>query len=357
MIFDRRRSRRGTALIVTLGLVAGCTTSPGAAPSSPAPGDTPGSPSDVASPPATPGTGALKVGYPSAPDYEDILMVEAFDRLNGRGWDIENVFFASPETAFGALAQNEVQMGTGAVTSAFTALTAGAPLKIVGNQQGVPWAIVGTEEVQTCDDLATSIFAVHSPGGTTTTYPLYWAETACSPEAAANIKPIYIEGSGTRAAAMLAGEIDATIIGPAEIAFLEREAPGRFHVLVDFAEDPALEGLNSSVFTFSESYLNENIVPVAEILKAISVVYSEAHEDPSILEKVAAANQLTYGDEEKAIIKYQLDTGTLDPNLTITRESIQFTIDYFQEYGDIQPGLEVDEIADFRPLREAGLVP
>jgi NitT/TauT family transport system substrate-binding protein len=286
---------------------------------------------------------------------EDIVMVLAFERLNARGWDIENVFFSNPETEFGALAQGDVQMGAGAVTAALSSIQAGAKLKIVGEQQAVPWAIVANEKVTSCDDLATTVFAVHSPGGTTTTFPLYWKETACSAEAAAAISPIYVEGSENRAAALLAGEIDSTLLGPGDIAFLEREAPGRFHVLVDFSADASLDNLNSSVFVFTDEYLSTNVDAAAEILKEIAAVYAEAKADPSILAETAAAQQLTFGDAEQQVLRYQLETGTMDPNLSVTPESIAFTIDYFVKYGGVKPGLVEDATVDLRPLELAGL--
>ncbi len=314
------------------------------------------SPSEPASTSPTPQpspsiVGQLKVGFPSTPDAGDTPMLLAFERLNRAGWEIEPVFFAQPEAAFAALASGQVQVGVGAVSSALAAIQSGGQFRIIAEQEGIPWSVVAVEGINRCDDLVGKRFALHSPGGTTTTYANYWISENCSPEAQKGIKPIYIAGSENRAAALLAGQIDATLLTSQDIALLNEKAPGKFHSLVNFGESSSLAQVNSSVIAANTSYLASYGDVLAEFLKAIMQAYRDADADPSVLRPIAQANNISWTDAVEASVRLELENGTLDRGLEITPESINFTIQFFSKYGDLRPGLTVDGVADFTVLQ------
>jgi ABC-type nitrate/sulfonate/bicarbonate transport system substrate-binding protein len=295
----------------------------------------------------------FKVGFPTTPDFDDLMTVAAVDRLNQQGWNVEPVFFNDPETAFAALARDDTQIGFGAAAAALEAIQSGASIKFTAQQQGgAGWAVVAREGINACDDLADVRFALNSTGGATTSYAQFWISEECSPEAAEQIEPIYIPGSENRAAALTSGQIDATLLTPGDIAALETQAPGEFHVVVDFGQTD-LGLLNSSVIAVNESFLTDNRDTVVEFLTTAIEVYREAAEDPGILQPYAEEQQVAWNDNVAEALAGQFERGEFDTELTINDETVSFTIGFFTEYGDLDAGLEAAQIMDAEPRLEA----
>ena len=347
----RSRITRGS-VVALIGAIAVTACGGAAAPPTAPPGASgAGSPSAAGSAAAT---GPVEVGFPSTPDAADTLMLLAFERLNEQGWDVQPVFFAQPEAAFGALATGEIQIGVGAVSSALAAQQAGGNFKIIAEQEGIPWSIVVAAGIDTCDDLVGKRFALHSTGGTTTTYANYWIGEECSPESKDRIEPIYIPGSENRAAALLSGQIDASLLTAQDIALLEEQAPGKFRALANFGESSSLAKLNSSVIAAHGGFLSQNQPRLVELLRALRTAYSDAQADPSILAPVAETYNVQWTEAVQEAVRLELESGTLDPQLLITPESVDFTIQFFQQYGEVQPGLSSAAVADFGPIQAAG---
>jgi ABC-type nitrate/sulfonate/bicarbonate transport system substrate-binding protein len=302
---------------------------------------------------AATGTPELKVGFPTTPDFDDLMTLAAVERLKKIGWKIEPVFFNDPETAFAALARGDTQLGFGAAASALESIQSGAKIKLIAQQQGgAPWAIVAKNEITACDQLADVRFALNSTGGTTTGYFKYWIAEQCSPEAAARIKPLYIPGSENRAAALTAGQIDATLLTPGDIALLEGRSPGQFHTMVDFS-DTGLGQLNSSVIAANESYISGNRNTIVRFLATMMKVYREAAADPGMLREYAERQQVQWSDQVAEALRQQFENNEFIPELTITEETVSFTIDFFTKYGGLDAGLQAGQIMDDSVRKEA----
>lgn len=357
----RRASLRRSLLVITTAVfITACT---GPADTGPAESPTP----DAGSPDATTGqataeptsspaaiTADIRFGFPSEPDLRDTVILLAFERLNERGWTVEPVFFAQPETEIGALVQGDIELGTGASPAPLAAIQGGADLQMVAATTNgtAAWFVVARADIESCDDIVGEPFALHSAGGSTTGYANFWIDQNCSPEAQEQIEPFYIAGAENRAAAMLTGEVAATLLERAHIEFLESESPGTFEVLAAFGEDPEIADLNTDVITANGAFLAENEPVVTELLAELMRTYIDAEDDPEILREVGEEYQLW--DEDSAdVIRELYETGVFDSQLTMTEETVADTIAFLEEYQDLTPGLTPEDVAELEPLSSA----
>lgn len=330
----------------------GATPSPSPTPTAPPASTAPAaSPSPAPSP--TPVTGSIGIGYPSNADSGDTPSILALNRLNDAGWTIKPTFFAQPETDFAAVAKGDIQIALGSTSAAFAAIQAGGKFHIIAKQEGVAWYVIAVNDIKTCDDIVGKRWALHSPAGTTTAYAAFWIASNCSADAQSKIKPIYIPGSENREAALQAGQIDATLLDSETWADLQTKMPGKFHALADLAADPVMGGLIGSVISVNDDYWNQHPEVVVAYLKALMKAYADAKADPTILDAAAASQNVQWSDTVRAGVALELQSGSLDPALAITPDSINLSLQFFTKYGSMQPGLTVDQVANFDPLKQA----
>jgi NitT/TauT family transport system substrate-binding protein len=348
---------RGVLVLAIMIFATACTTTTGQSPSPDAsvPEDDTSEPASAAatSTPA-PVTADLRFGFPSEPDLRDTVLLLAFERLNERGWSIEPVFFAQPETEIAALVQGDIELGTGASPAPLAAIQGDSDLRIVAATTNgtAAWFMVGTADMETCDDLVGQPFALHSAGGSTTAYANFWVDQNCSPEAQDQIEPFFIAGAENRAAAMLRGEVAATLLEREHIEFLESESPGAFKVLGAFGDEPEIADLNTDVITANGAFLAENQAVVVELLAELARAYADAEDDPEILRAVAEEYQL-WDESSPDTIRELYESGVFDPELTMTEDSLVATLAFLEEYQGLSPGLTVDQVADLEPLQLA----
>jgi ABC-type nitrate/sulfonate/bicarbonate transport system substrate-binding protein len=145
---------------------------------------------------------------------------------------VEETYYSGTDVAIDALARGAADFGGGSITGAWTAAVQGARIRTVMQQVANPHRLVVASSIETCQDLEGRRLALHGEAGVGTDLVRIYLAEEC-PE----VKPatVYISGSENRAAAFAAGTIDAAAIDLGVLHWLEERAPGRFHVLVDFA--------------------------------------------------------------------------------------------------------------------------
>lgn len=299
----------------------------------------------------------VSVGFPTAADYDDLMTLMSIKRLSAKGVQIKPVFFKDPETAFAAASRGDVQLTFGAATAALQAIGTGAKLKVIGQQQGgAPWAIVGKSGINSCADLVGKRFALNSPGGTTTGYTKFWIADQCPADAQQKIRPIYIPDSGSRAAAMVAGQIDATILTPSDIQSVDAKAPNKFHTVVDFAQTD-LKQLNSSLIVVNQDYLSSDRDAVVRFMATEIKAYNDAKSDPTVLEPLAKEQQLDWSDNIAQAIAGQFEKGQFTTDLKVTPQTLAFTIKFFSQYGDVDASMDPAKFADYSVVSDAAKRP
>lgn len=283
----------------------------------------------------------IRVAYNSEADLEDLPSLLAHDILRADGYTVETVFFAQSELGVQALAQGEADFGHGALRPYWAAVAEGAEVMTLMEHVANAWSIVSLREVAACADLDGRRLAQHSPGGVSKALSdAYIAQTCPGIETVELIIP----GSGNRAAALLAGEIDATPLELADVVPVLTQGGDRFHVLVRFAE--ALPGLKTSGVTVRAAFAREHPQAVADYLRAMLQAQRALAGDPAPL-VAAAVEQLGLDPESAAaIVAAYLEIEAWDPNGGLDRAGVAESLAFYQQMGSLPEGLTPEAVAD-----------
>jgi ABC-type nitrate/sulfonate/bicarbonate transport system substrate-binding protein len=347
----------GAAALALGACTTGASPTPSPAPATSAPASQSSGASEPASatPAPTAVTGNIGIGYPSEADAGDTPSILAINTLNQNGWQIKPTFFAQPETDFAAVSKGDIQIAIGSSSAALLAIQAGGKFHVIGSQEGVAWLVIGTDAVQKCDDIVGKRWALHSPAGVTTGYANFWISNNCSADAASKIQAQvkYIPGSENREAALLAGQIDATLLDTETWADLDAKAPGKYHVIGDLASDPTMKKLNSSIISVNDQYWNDHPEVVVAYLKGMMDAYTKAKADPTVLDAAAASQHVQWNDTIRTGVAKEFAAGALDPTLSVTPDGMELNIQFYTKYSGLKPGLTVDQSSWFDPLKQA----
>ncbi len=339
-----RRSFRLTLSALSVGMLLLGACAP-AAPASPAGGAQAGS-SGAA--PANTGVREFKMGYGSSAGFSHVALMTAVEALNQKGYKIENVFFAQGEIGLQAAQSGEVAFQNGTTSDLLNSVQKGSNLKIISDRNANEWTIYSAGSIQKCDDLNGKKLAVHSTAAVSTAMTLDYLKTTCP-----NAKPnqLIIAGSDNRAAALIAGQIDATPLELADGIALDKKSPGKFRRLVDFAH--GLPNLDTSALYVNGDFLAKNPQVVRDMLREQLNAHRRFADDPAFF-KQQVTKFLPEFDKSNLddIIKGYKEISGFDLNGGITPEKLDYTIKFFTDAGTIKPGLKASDVADFAPLND-----
>ncbi|MGH2604973.1 MAG: ABC transporter substrate-binding protein, partial [Anaerolineales bacterium] len=149
----------------------------------------------------------ISIAYPSIADFQDLPSLMALDRLTGDGYTIVPTFFAQPELAVEALASGEADFGFGSSRTYWAGIQQEGRITTIMEQASNGWSIVGLTEIAECAELDGRRLAIGSEGSVAKAMTDAFIQENCP-----GISPqfLVVPGSENRAAAMLAGQIDAT---------------------------------------------------------------------------------------------------------------------------------------------------
>lgn len=291
----------------------------------------------------------IRVAFSAEVQLTNIPQLLAQKLLAEQGYKVTNTFFSQPELAVEALARGDAEIGEGSNPAYWTAIGKGANIATIVEQTANEWQIVAVPEIQTCADLDGRRLAQHSESAVSKAMSdAYIAETC------PDIEPqiLIVPNSQNRAAALLAGEIDATPLKLADFLQLEREAPGRFHTLTNFAED--LPDLKTIGLHVNREFAEEHPEAVKDYVRALLTVHRQIDEDPEVLIREVGQHMEAYSEELlPQITQAHLDINTWDVNGGMTEKAIEYSLQFFVNAGELEPGLTVADVADLSFLEEA----
>jgi ABC-type nitrate/sulfonate/bicarbonate transport system substrate-binding protein len=164
---------------------------------------------------------------------------------------------------------------------------------------------------------------------------------------------LIVPGSANRISALVAGQLDASVVQLSDVPTLEKQAPGKFHVIYDFPKTNS--DLVTDVYYASAKTLESNRPEpqlfLAAVLDSVREIYASSPEDVGklIQKYVPATNAAALPDLAKL---YQASKmwpadGGLDP------AALKSTIDVLQASGMVKSAVPVDTIADDSVLKAA----
>jgi ABC-type nitrate/sulfonate/bicarbonate transport system substrate-binding protein len=294
--------------------------------------------------PATQAT-RIRVAYTSAVDIGDLPSLIAHRALERHGYVVDPTFFAQPELAVEALANGDVDIANGGARAFWAADARGANLVMLMEHSENGYLLTVPSDVATCAGLHDRTLALSSSGSLPTAIGKAFLQRC--PNAVPRV--LTMPHSGDRLSALLARTIDAAVLQRADIARLEREAPGRFHAL-----DPPhtidqldLEGVFVSGQLIRDrrqlvvDYVRERIFANRRVLQNSNLLLEEARHWPDM------------GTLDEAVIAGEVRAPAWTVDGGVSRESIDATVAFFVHAGSLPPSLERDRVADLSLLADA----
>lgn len=288
---------------------------------------------------------ALRVGFPSNADVGDVPSLMAHELLRAQGYQVESQNFAGADLEIAALTKGDIEIGNGSMRTLYLALDKAPLAATIMEQVADNWLLVTKAEYKTCDELQDARIAFTSTSSLS--YALFDAfkQQDC-PDL--EYLQMLISSSSNRAAALQAGEIDATPLSLADWLQVEQEEPGRFHVLVNFAQE--LDELKTTGIHVNRQFAQEHPQAVRDYIRAVLTVHRTIESNPNALEE-GIVRYLQYDPETaRAVATAYLDLHMWDVNGGLTRDDVKHTIDFFTKSGALPEGLTAEGVADLSYL-------
>jgi len=178
----------------------------------------------------------------------------------------------APESVMLAVIDGQGQMGTG-FAPFYPAVEKGAQVKGLMELSRVEFVVMAKKDIATTKGLNGVRLASHSPKSTVQSLLEYYFSSH------PGIKPdiVFIpEGSPARASALLRGAVDAAAFDLTSAKTVSDSAPGKFHVLVDFTNEP----ISSNVLVFNPAYAKAHPDVVHKVLLRMVESYRRGVADP-----------------------------------------------------------------------------
>jgi NitT/TauT family transport system substrate-binding protein len=301
-----------------------------------------------ATPAATPlpKTGTLRVGFSTEADVGDVPSLMAQDRLRAEGYTVETNFFSAADVQVAALTQGSVDIGNGSTRTAWNAVGKGAEIATIAEQAADAWSIVAVNEIKTCADLNGKRVGLTSSSSLNAALLKAYLKNCPGTEP----QILTIANSSARAAALLAGELDATPLELADSAELAEKAPTRFHTLVNFATE--LPQLKTTGVHVSRAFAQQHPELVRAYLKALLQVHRDIRSNPQVLSEAIARYLNMDAAAAKRLGEAYLARNIFDVNGGVTRDGIAYSVDFFTQTGSLPEGLNADKVSDLSYLEQ-----
>jgi NitT/TauT family transport system substrate-binding protein len=289
--------------------------------------------------------GTIRVGFTNQPDLSDMPSLLAHELLRAQGYTVETQFFAGAEVAVAAMAQNALDFGNGSTQLHWSAISKGAPLITIAEEAANVWSLVARAEIQKCGDLNGKRLGVASLGSVTTVMTRVHLREHC---AAAAPEYVITSNSANRAAALMAGELDATALGVIDVMNLMPQGGTQFHTLANYAE--SLPQLETTAVHVRREFAREHPDAVRDYLKALLTVHRQLRENPQALQDTALEHlKLSPADAER-FVKLYLQKNIWDMNGGLTRDGVAYSVSFFVQAGSLPPELTADHVSDLSYL-------
>ncbi len=284
-------------------------------------------------------SGTIRFEVPADPDVADIPWLMAIDALGDQGYTVETASL-SDDLSSTAMAQGDLDMASFSNQLSWSAVAQGAPFLNFMDTSANTFMVISPKRIQTCADLDGEPVAVN--GVATVGWALFRAflEDHC-PEAEPDI--LVVKGGSNRMAALLSGEVAASMQDTDDLIKLERDRPGEFHPLVVFAK--AFPGVHLTSYSVRRGFADQHPEMVKDTIRA-TLMARQSLQDADVLREAIIRYLDFEANEAQEMADTYLAQEIWDLGGGYTLESVQTTIDFLQEFGDLAPELGASDVAD-----------
>jgi len=290
----------------------------------------------------------IRVGHAGALDLSDMPAEIAHDALRRDGYNVQLQAYPTIEVVADALARGDVDVAVGSTRSFWAAIGRGAPIRSVMEHVSNIHRMVTAAHGEGCAAFGDRRFALQSEGAAGTAFARAWLTRHCP-----NLDSgaLFVPGSPNRMAAMLSGALTATVLQLSDVLRLQRLAPQRFVMSVDFARE--WPGVRTTLVHVNAHFASAYPDRVRDYLRARLAANRRVIADAAPLLEMARARM---GDEsdwlELAPIYRALPAWQADGGLSVT--DVATTLDFLVRETGLKASIEADAVADLSFLDALG---
>ena len=178
----------------------------------------------------------------------------------------------SPEAVMLAVIEGQGQVGTG-FAPFYPAIEKNAPVRGVMELSRPEFVVMAKKEIANVKALHGVRLASHSPKATTQSLLEFYLKS--QPGVQPNV--VFIpEGSPARAEALMRGAVDAAAFDLSAAQVVNERAPGKYHMLIDFTDQP----VSSSSLVVNNEFAKKRPEVVQKLVRRLVQSYREGARDP-----------------------------------------------------------------------------
>jgi ABC-type nitrate/sulfonate/bicarbonate transport system substrate-binding protein len=278
-------------------------------------------------------------------DVRDVPMRMALDALRAEGYTVEEIYMDSSTLIAEAFARGEADIAWTNNQTMWAAIEKGAGVITVAQATGFSTSVIATKEIQSCSDLDGGSIAVAGANILSTNLLKRYLQENC-PEA--EIQTIVIGENAARIAALMGGEVSASMMQSEGLLRMEADAPGQFHELVALGKefpDIQIEGIH-----VRREWAEQNPQIVRDFIKAMLLQNRAVVDNPELLYTESSKRLDLPPDQAKAIADAYLAINLWDVNGGFTNDKLQATIDFLVSIESLVPETQIEDVVDLSYL-------
>jgi len=289
----------------------------------------------------------VRVGYSGEADFSDLPSLLAQARLRAQGFQIESRFFSGTSVAVAEVSRGTVDIMNGSMIGAWMAISRGAAVRTIMNHTADPYRFVAGPGIESCTALNCRRVGTAADSSVSTHLVRAYLADECP---TASLEVMTIGESSNRVAAFLAGGIDAAGLELSSWLWLQKQAPGRFVLLSDFAE--RWPGIRTTGVHVNTAFARAHRDLVEEYIRAVLAANRDVLANPDLL--VAAANEhMGRAEDWTATARAYVDSAAWSPRGGLSRQDVESTLNFFQKHSRLDTHLTAGDVADLSFLDKA----
>lgn len=288
----------------------------------------------------------VNLAFSSAtPQVEKVPTIDAMALLESDGHEVSTLFLQKSEDPVAAVVRGDANFASASASAVFTAIAKDAPIVAVMQANAPNYALVAPVDVSDPGGLDGLRVGIHAQVSSTTLY----TEVALADYPDVEPEILIVPGSAKRIEALVAGELDASVVQLADLPKLEELAPGKFHVIYNFAqENPEL--VDSVVFVARDT-LENNPQIVEQFIAANLAAIENAYEDVEGLgDRITELVPDTSAELGQELAGIYTDAGLWPRDGGLTAEGIEATLNALGDNGILEDVPAAADVYDRGPL-------
>lgn len=295
--------------------------------------------------------GSMHVAFGDIPGSDMVNFLAAVARAEKRGVTVEVSYLQSEDIAAQAVVSGQADIGVGTPYALIQKVK--APIRMFFQLSQLRfYPVVNAESYKEWKDLDGADIAVHARGsGTEAIMQLMAKKYGIAYKSVS-----YVPGSSVRAAALLKGNITASIVDFERKQLLEREAPGKFI----FLPLPKVEASDEALYA-NINWLKEQSAAVDILMEELLGVWRQINKDPNVVvalrEEYNLLPDLPQDDVDEMLPAFTQGVEiNLYPDNGGSVEAVKQDFDFYTTAGTLQgdpANLKVEDFWYLDPLDRA----